>query len=370
MIKRVYIDNFHCFTNFEIKLENNPSALFMGKNGVGKSSLFSALLILQKIANGDNNLAQSIKKQDFGLLGINHPVTFEFDIEKNKKNFSYKLIIEYPDKFYQPRIKEENLTVDGKACFTRNQASISVGKAKFSLDWHIAALPIIQAAPNDNVTIFRDWLKNMLLIAPNPRLMTGITNQEAGISLKVSGSNFVSWLSHILGQYPHLYSYIDKYTKDFFSDFSCFIFQDVGKDSRELELQFEKNNKTFTIAFDCLSDGEKLIFMSGAIFAFAQKESNSFCFWDEPNNYISASIMDNFIRKLLSGFEKKSSQFWVISHNIEVIAGFNDDNSWVFRRNDHTSATLPPKNIAELRKSKAFDGDLTMGILTGDIYDA
>ena len=80
--------------------------------------------------------------------------------------------------------------------------------------------------------------------------------------------------------------------------------------------------------------------------------------------------MDNFIRKLLSGFEKKSSQFWVISHNIEVIAGFNDDNSWVFRRNDHTSATLPPKNIAELRKSKAFDGDLTMGILTGDIYDA
>lgn len=370
MIKRVFIDNFHCFVNFEIKLADNHNALFMGKNGVGKSSIFSAFLILQKIANGEKNLAQSIKKRDFGLLGINHPMTFEFDVEKNEKIFSYKIVIDYPDNFYQPRIKEENLLVDGKPCFTRNQASISVGKAKFSLDWHIAALPIIQANSNESVAIFRDWLKSMLLVAPSPKLIEGVANQESGIFLKDSGVNFVSWLSHILGQYPHLYNYIDKYTKDFFPDFSCFIFQDVGKDSRELELQFEKNNKNFTISFDCLSDGEKLIFMSSAFYAFAQNGSNSFCFWDEPNNYISASVMDQFIRKLLSGFEKKSGQLWIISHNIEIIAGFNDENSWVLRRNDHTSSTMPPQSIAELRKSKAFEGDLTMGILTGDLYDA
>ena len=372
MIKRMYVDNFRCLTNFEFKVGEDKNALFLGENGAGKSSLLKILSILKKIARGNNGLADKDKltKQDYGFAGTKKPIVFEIDIEISQRLFTYGIWIDYPETFFKPRIKKEQLFVDGKACFTRNLADISVGKAVFSLDWHIAALPIIQAHPSDPVNIFRDWLKNMLLMAPVPAQIKGETDDNDDVALDFCASNFVSWLSSILGQYPHLYGNIAQYIKEFLPDFGHFIFFDVGKDSRELKLIFEKNGGDFSIPFEKLSDGEKLLFLSGAVFAIAQSRKNVFCFWDEPNNYISVSLLDGFIRKMLNCFKQNDGQLWVVSHNIEIISGFNDDNSWIFHRNGHTDATLPLQTIAEFRKTKNFTGSLATALLTGDIYDA
>lgn len=372
MIKRIYVDNFRCLTNFEFKAGEDKNALFLGENGAGKSSLLKILSILKRIAHGNSGLADNDKltKQDYGFAGTKKPIVFEIDIEISQRLFTYGIWIEYPDTFFKPRIKKEQLFVDGKACFTRELAEISVGRAEFSLDWHIAALPIIQAKSSDPVSIFRDWLKNMLLMAPVPAQIKNETDERDELALNLQASNFVSWLSGILGQYPHLYGNIAQYIKDFLPDFGHFIFLDVGKDSRELELVFEKNDTEVHIPFEKLSDGEKLLFLSGAVFAIAQSRKNVFCFWDEPNNYISVSLLDGFIRKMLNCFKQNGGQLWVVSHNIEIITGFNDDNSWIFRRNSHTNATLPLQTIAEFRKTRNYTGSLTTALLTGDIYDA
>ncbi|MEQ9359707.1 AAA family ATPase [Coleofasciculus chthonoplastes] len=42
MLKRIYIDNFRCLVNFEINFEDNIS-LFLGGNGSGKTTVFTAL---------------------------------------------------------------------------------------------------------------------------------------------------------------------------------------------------------------------------------------------------------------------------------------------------------------------------------------
>ena len=370
MITRIYVDNFRCLTNFEFKVKEDKNALFIGGNGAGKSSLLKILYILKRIAYGDNTLADKFTKEEYGFSGTKKPIVFEIDVETGRHLFSYGIKVEFPDTFYKPRIKQEYLSVDDKTCFSRELADISVGKAVFSLDWHIAALPIIQAHQADPVSVFREWLKNMLLMAPVPANIQGVTNENDDGVLDLCASNFVSWLSNILGQYPHLYGSIDRYIKDFLPDFGHFIFLDVGRDAKELQLVFEKNNLELSIPFEKLSDGEKLLFLSAAVFAIAQSRKSVFCFWDEPNNYISASLLDFFIRKLLGCFEQNEGQLWVVSHNIEIIAGFNDENSWVFRRNGHWGPTVPLITIAELRKSKKFTGDLATGLLMGDIYDA
>jgi predicted ATPase len=46
MLKKIYIHNFRCFENFELELDKLN--LFIGANGVGKSSLFH---VLHKIQN-------------------------------------------------------------------------------------------------------------------------------------------------------------------------------------------------------------------------------------------------------------------------------------------------------------------------------
>ena len=370
MIKRLYIDNFRCLTNFEFKIEREKNALFLGENGAGKSSLLKILFILQRIAGGDNSLADKFTEEDFGLGGIEHPIFVEIDVEISDILFSYGIVVEYPENFKKPRIKKEQLTANGEPCFSRSLADISVGKATFSLDWHIAALPIIQANEHNPVIVFRNWLKEVLLLKPIPSIMSGGTDDNNAGALFPSASNFVSWISAVLGQYPHFYGDIAQYLQSFFTDFSRFLFLDSEKNLRQLELVFEKDNTDFSVPFEKLSDGEKMLFLSAVVFAMAKNRKNVFCFWDEPNNYISASLLDNFIRKLLCCFEQHNGQLWVISHNIEIITGFNEENSWVFRRMGHTNATLPLKNIAERRRSKVFAGDLVVGLQTGDIYDA
>jgi AAA15 family ATPase/GTPase len=49
MLQRLYIHNFKSFQNFELKPEGRHSSLLVGKNGVGKSSIAKALLVLQGI---------------------------------------------------------------------------------------------------------------------------------------------------------------------------------------------------------------------------------------------------------------------------------------------------------------------------------
>lgn len=51
MLKRVYIDNFRCFVNFELSL--GQQQLILGLNGSGKSTLLDALRAIKSLINGD-----------------------------------------------------------------------------------------------------------------------------------------------------------------------------------------------------------------------------------------------------------------------------------------------------------------------------
>jgi AAA15 family ATPase/GTPase len=50
MLKRIYIDNFRCFVNFEYKPERKQ--LLLGANGSGKSSLLDAVRLLKEFITG------------------------------------------------------------------------------------------------------------------------------------------------------------------------------------------------------------------------------------------------------------------------------------------------------------------------------
>ncbi len=43
MIERLYVHNFRCLENFTLDLAGRPSALVIGKNGAGKSTVLQCL---------------------------------------------------------------------------------------------------------------------------------------------------------------------------------------------------------------------------------------------------------------------------------------------------------------------------------------
>src|SRR3954469_12940678 len=113
MFKRIYIHNFRCLENFSLSLGDKSSALLIGKNGAGKSTVSFALALLQKLARGTNRVGQLVKAKDFFLGRTGAPMRFEVDVELEGKLYKYSLALELPSGFRELRVLSEELTVEG-----------------------------------------------------------------------------------------------------------------------------------------------------------------------------------------------------------------------------------------------------------------
>ena len=61
MIERLYIHNFRCLQNFELVTRGIPTALLIGGNGSGKSSVRQVLELLQSVGRGTNRVGELVR---------------------------------------------------------------------------------------------------------------------------------------------------------------------------------------------------------------------------------------------------------------------------------------------------------------------
>ncbi len=372
MIQRLYINNFRCLENFELKIQGIPSALLIGKNGAGKSTIASALEVLQKISRGINRMRdleklKLISPKDFARGKSDVPIRFEIEVLLNDKLYKYILAFDLPEKFKELRVFEEQLLVAGDPIYSRKEAQVTLHissqnrEAQFLLDWHLVALPVIQEqSETDPLHIFKTWLARTIILAPIPSLMTGDSNGET-LEPKRDGSNFGEWVSGLLSRYPAAYTQVDKYLREVMPDIQDFLNELIGKDSKSMIVRFEANNANLSVDFENLSDGEKCFFLCAVILAANKSYGPLFCFWDEPDNYISLSEVGDFVTSLRRSFQG-NSQILVTSHNPEAIRKFSNENTFVLDRKSHLEPTL-----VRLLSDIPVPGDLITTLILGDI---
>ncbi|MDS9398382.1 AAA family ATPase [Aphanizomenon flos-aquae NRERC-008] len=369
MLQRLYVNNFRCLENFELTMKEMSSALLIGKNGVGKSTIAKALEILQSIARGTNRLRDLAKEprligtKDFAHGKSDVPIRLEIEVLLDNKLHKYVLALDLPENFKELRVFEEQFLVAGNPIYSRKAAQVTIHnnaqnkEAQFSVDWHLVAMPIIS---NDSVDIFKNWLSQMIILAPIPSLMTGNSYSET-LEPKRDGSDIGEWLSGILGRYPAAYREIDKYLRDIMEDFQDFVNEIIGKDLKNLVVRFEKNKATLNVDFQDLSDGEKCFFLCALVLAANKFYGPIFCFWDEPDNYLSLSVVGDFIMSLRRSF-KDNGQIVVTSHNPEAIREFSYENTFFLDRKSHLEPTL-----IRLLSDIDTTGDLINALICGDI---
>ena len=147
MIERLYVHNFRCLENFTLDLSDSPSALLIGKNGSGKSTVLHCLALFQSICRGVNRVGSLISASDFTQHRTDRPMRFELEAALTGRRFKYSVSFEWPAGFREARILDESLFVDGNAIFTRHQAQTQLsGGAAFGIDWHVVALPVTTRA--------------------------------------------------------------------------------------------------------------------------------------------------------------------------------------------------------------------------------
>jgi len=356
--------------NFELVLKDMPSTLLIGKNGTGKSTISRALAVLQSIARGTNRVGNLVQEKDFTRGRIDIPIRFEIEVLLNGKLYHYVLVLELPEGFEELRILEEQLAASGEIIYARKEGqttlhvssrSFEKREAQFLIDWHLVALPLIQVrSETDPVYIFKNWLKHMIILAPVPTLMNGDSTRET-LEPERDASNFGEWITGLFGRYPASYALVDKYLRDVMPDLKDIQNEVRVKNYKHMRIQFEANEATLKIDFENLSDGEKCFFLCALVIAANKSYGPLFCFWDEPDNYISISEVGRFIISLRSVFGK-GGQILVSSHNPEAIRGFSNENTFVLDRKNHLEPTLIRK-LSELN----IKGDLIHALICGDI---
>ncbi|MBD6619601.1 AAA family ATPase [Komarekiella sp. 'clone 1'] len=367
MLQRLYIHNFRCLENFELIIKGMSSALLIGKNGAGKSTIAIALEVLQSVGRGINRVGQLVQLKDFVHGRYDVPIRFEIEVLLNEKLYKYILALELPEKFKELRVFEEELLVSGDPIYSRKEAQVTLHnssqnrEAQFLVDWHLVALPVIQEqSETDPLRIFKTWLARMIILAPIPSLMTGESNGET-LEPKREGSNFGEWISGLLSRYPAAYTQVDKYLREVMPDIQDFLNEQIGKDSKSMIVRFEANNASLSVDFKDLSDGEKCFFLCAVVLAANKFYGPLFCFWDEPDNYLSLSEVGHFVTSLRRSF-KNSGQILVTSHNPEAIRKFSDENTLVLHRKTHLEPTL-----VRLLSEMPVQGDLVDALIRGDI---
>ena len=375
MIRRLYVHNFRCLENFELRLANQPSVLLIGSNGSGKTTVRLALEVLQKIARGTNRVGALVKPKDFFLGRTDAPMRFEIEVELQGTIYQYTIAFELPRGFRELRVLEENLVSGGQPVYTRNQAQVRLARAgrlaeqeaNFRMDWHQVALPIVQESPNNPLFIFKQWLARMLILQPIPSLIKGESTGET-LEPNVDAVNFAAWFSGLLASTPAAYARIDEYLKGVMPDMRNIRNPVIGRESRSLFVSFlvhmlssPPTTSELEVPFEDLSDGEKCFMICALVLAASDANEQPFCFWDEPDSHLALSEIGHFVVALRKTFQS-GGQFLMTSHNPEAIRRFSDENTLVLMRRSH----LEPAVVRPLGELQV-KGDLVGALIQGDV---
>lgn len=370
MLQRLYAHNFRCLENFEFKPGSGSSALLIGKNGTGKSTLLAVMRIFQAIGRGVNRVGSLVKPEDFALGRFSVPMRFELEMQRDAHVYSYMLALELPERSHGLRVAEERLVVDGRIEFSREQSVVTVrvdasGKQEahmqFTMDPDVVALTVIQGRPGDGALgAFKEWLARVVLLAPIPKLMSG--DAERGTrEPEEDASNWADWMSGLLDRFPSAYAILSEHLKQVMPDLADFRFERTGKDAKSLLVRFKSDQIQHELPAAALSDGEKCFFLCAVVLAANHCDGPLITFWDEPDNYLSLGEVSQFVMALRRGFQQ-GGQILMTSHNPEAIRRFSDENTWVMGRRSH----LEPALIRKLEEL-ASKPDLIQKLIDGDL---
>jgi ABC-type cobalamin/Fe3+-siderophores transport system ATPase subunit len=365
MIERLYVHNFRCLESFTLDLAGQHSAVLIGKNGAGKSTVLNALRVFQKICRGPNRVKDVIRASDFTRRRKELPMRFEIDGTLAGSRFQYSVSFEWPKDFYEARISQESLSWDNDSVFRRGQGQVQMhGGSSFGLDWHVFALPVINDWPAVGaIQEVRAFFAGMILLAPIPQQMTGFS-EEPVADLNPYAINYASWLRALLQQKPKAYGEFETFIRHVIPDFSSIENLDRGQEGgSQLIVTFQQPETSTTLAmnFDDLSDGEKCFFIAAYIFAANAVGPPVVCAWDEPDSHLSLSEVGHFITAMRK-MTNRGGQFIATTHHPETIRKFSDDNTFVLTRKSHLEPT-----VVKLLSAHGYTGDLIHALARDEI---
>jgi predicted ATPase len=339
MLKRIYIDNFRCFVNFEYKPERKQ--LLLGANGSGKSSLLDAILFVKWFIEGGESCFTQSTRTRWQDRPLQAKQVFEIEALLDEKAFEYRLEIRYAPESQLPSISVERLTVSGSPVFEFVNGKIhfypNEGTQATVLPWESKQSALLLAQfSNLNVGRFVAWIKTLhcFQIDPYPDEMAETADGEDELP-EYDLSNLAPWYRHLLQVEPENNARFLSALKDTLSGFQSLRFSSVDDGVRRLRAHFDapqKEGAIYSIAE--LSDGQRMLIGLYMVLHFVIAKGQTVIL-DEPDNFISLREIQPWLLAAEEAVENSKGQLILISHHPEILNQWSQEYGLRFYREEN-----------------------------------
>jgi predicted ATPase len=336
MLKRIYIDNFRCFVNFEYKPLTKQ--LLLGENGSGKSSLFAAVHNLKRFVKGDENpFTQSTRTrwQDRALQ------VFEVEALLDSQKYEYRVEIRFASETKQLSVSREQLKVADTTVFELANGEIhffpnnSKQATTVPLETTRSALHLSQLS-NSHVRRFVGWMESVhcFRIDEYPTAMDESAEKEER-EPDCELANLAGWYRYLVQAQPDENVRFLTSMKNSLSGFQGLRFSTDEDGTRRLRADFLGPKKeSVNYALSELSEGQRCLLALYIILHFLISRGHT-VFIDEPDNFIALREIQPWLVAAEKALEDHNGQLILISHHPEILNQWASQHGLRFFREDN-----------------------------------
>ena len=359
MLKRLYVDNYHCFVNFELKFDS-PMALLMGTNGSGKTTLFHVLRCLQRLICDRVLVEDVFRTTDCTRWLSLQEQKFEVDVEVREDDqrnlYSYVLLLEHNPDRRLVRVKEEKLFCIGNLLYAtewdRSSSHPSLlgqiytddfkSGTRLPQDWSQSGVGFLSAAErhdNKKMRAFKHALDRWVIVHPAPMVAARLGNsvsldawmeiesRQEQSRLDDYARNFASWYRHLLQEQSDNSSDLTQALREVLPGFHSISLKEFGEGSRVLKVAFKLENTAQPIlySFNELSDGQRMLIVLYTLL-IGLKGQGQTLFIDELDNFLALREIQPWLNTLLDEVGESFEQAVLISHHPEIFDGLAGAN--------------------------------------------
>lgn len=342
MITRVFIDNYRCFTNFEVRPDRVN--LLIGNNGAGKSTFVEVLHNVVGLVVLGEAVEDAFPWNTRTRWDSRTTQRIELDIDGNRGKYQYLLELSHDPKRETVTLQRELVRYDSKTVFLYENGTVQLHKndgsfgTKFPFRGSRSFLPQLEPRPeNTLLTWFLDFLREVWLVKLDPTDMDPESRLESE-SLDPDGSNFASWYRHLSQERPEDLPKLFERLGETLAGFRTLKTVRTGKGGQKRELVavfgYGDTESKYDVDFDDLSDGERATIVLYCILADAEvdaEERMRTLLLDEPENYVGLQLIQPWLVDLADAM-RNDGQLFLISHNPQVIDYLAADQSLLFER--------------------------------------
>lgn len=344
MITRVYIDNFRCFSNFEVRPDRVN--LLIGNNGAGKSTFIDVLHRVVRLVILGNTVEEEFPQNTLTRWDSRPTQRIELDVSDNDGTYHYFLELSHDLALETVTLQREMVRYGSRTVFLYDNGMVQLhnneGKlgTKFPFRGARSFLPQLEARPENTVlTWFLDSLRQVWLLKLDPTSIDSESQRESEF-LYSDGSNFASWYRHLSQERPEDLPKLFKRLREMLPGFRTLKAVSTGKGGQKRELVaafgYGDPESKYDVDFDDLSDGERATIILYCLLTHAEGGSDTewrlrTLLLDEPENYVGLQLIQPWLVELADAI-RDEGQLFVISHHPEVIDYLAADHPLLFER--------------------------------------